>query len=67
MGGSRSGRAITVRGSGPGSTILQLQLDSDIYIGGAWTNSGAVTQITSGTSKGSDTLVVADPSCVRRG
>lgn len=55
-------KGITVRGSGPDSTILQLQLDSDIYIGGAWTNSGAVTQITSGTSKGSDTLVVADPS-----
>jgi hypothetical protein len=55
-------KGITLRGAGPGSTIFQLQLDSDIYIGGAWTNGGAVTQITSGTSKGSDTLVVADPT-----
>ena len=55
-------KGITLRGAGPAATILQLQLDSDIYIGGNWTNSGAVTQITSGYGKGSDTIVVADPA-----
>ena len=42
--------------------VLQLQLNADIYIGGAWTNSGAVTQLTSGFDKGSDTIVVGDSS-----
>ena len=55
-------KGITLRGAGPAATILQLQFGSDIYIGGNWTNSGAVTQITSGYGKGSDTIVVADPA-----
>ena len=53
-------KGITLRGSGPATTALRLEFDSDVYIGGAWTNGGAVTAITSGHDKGSDTLVVAD-------
>lgn len=60
-------KGITLRGAGPQATSLQLYVGSDIYIGGVWTNSGAVTQVLAGSSKGYTSLTVDDSSAFSTG